>query len=92
MQDIYRVLYSKVPGVRYDILSTMFSEDANGVTTGFVEVHLVDDVGQNNVKGVFRMEADGGKIRSGRLYMTPVQEEAGNIHDYVAKLSTAKKL
>ena len=65
-------------------------EDPSGKTTGFIECHLTDNVGQNDFKGVFIMEADGGKIRSGRLYMTPVQEGVGDIDAYVKKLSTPK--
>ena len=90
VRKIYETMYPKVPGARYDIKSTSFLEEPSGKTTGFIECHLTDDIGHNNVKGVFIMEADGGKIRTGRLYMTPVQEGAGDIDAYVTKLSMPK--
>eukprot|EP00271_Cylindrocystis_brebissonii_P002553 TRINITY_DN1324_c0_g1_i1.p1 TRINITY_DN1324_c0_g1~~TRINITY_DN1324_c0_g1_i1.p1 ORF type:complete len:145 (+),score=17.82 TRINITY_DN1324_c0_g1_i1:530-964(+) len=83
-------LYPKVPGVRYDVKRSSFttSEDGKKVT-GFVEVHMTDDNERLNVKGVFIMEADGGLIRHGTLYMTPVHGDVGNIDTYVKGLSRA---
>jgi len=92
VRKVYETMYPRIKGVRYDIISHSFTELPNGTTVGFVEVNLTDEEQQNNVKGVFRMEADHGKIRSGRLYMTPVQEDAGNIDAYVNRMATPKEL
>lgn len=91
VRAVYERLYPAVPGVRYDVKRMSFTDHGDGAVIGFVECHLTDDVGQNNIKGVFIMEADGGKIRHGTLYMTPVAPEAGDIGAYVEGLAGAKK-
>lgn len=87
VRKIYEQLYSKVPGVRYEIQRTSFTDHGGGKVTGFVETHLTDDKKLNDVKGVFILEVDNGKIRHGTLYMTPVSYSSGDIHTYVDKLS-----
>lgn len=91
VRTVYERLYPAVPGVRYDVQRTAFTDHGAGVVTGFVECHLTDDEGRNDVKGVFIMEADGGKIRSGTLYMTPVAADAGDIGAYVDGLAGVKR-
>lgn len=87
VRRIYEQLYPRVPGVRYEIKRTSFTDHGNGRVTGFVETHMTDDRCQTNVKGVFIMEVDDGKIRHGSLYMTPVSLNGGNIDAYVEGLA-----
>eukprot|EP00897_Mesotaenium_endlicherianum_P004039 jgi/Mesen1/3663/ME000202S02751 len=90
VRRVYEELFPRIPSLRYDIQRTSFTDHGDGRVTGFVEAHLTDDDGHNNVKGVIIMEVDNGKIREGSLYMTPVSPNSGDIRQYVKVLGSHK--